>query len=622
MAKHLLHIVFLLSLGHTAMAQNTYFHKVFRLPNQNNTRPYNVKFLDSNYYITGHVDSPAGAGVLFLKLDKQGNFIDTIYHIDTVNYDLAGYSRTKLDTNTNGNFMLHFRGTETSGNTINKHTRIELDRNGQVLFKDYLDTFLNNDMDCRDFGELVIDNSNDCYYTADHFITDSAGFGIVMVKFSQSSDSLIWMKKILSTAATNGIYLSKSKLLKFDNGNILLTYSALKGTYFDPLGSQFAKTYIQKYNPSGQLIQQKILFNDVYTASGFGAKLVNDEKELVLCLTQSEIKYTSSGFPYLGLTFSIAKLDSNFNVAWQENLGGAVYNTNNVFSGSRTVDNFVVSNDTSIVSGSFYGEVGGGADTTKTTYFRLENRSLSDGHSNWVRKIQYYSALIPLKHPHYDIGDIQNTPDGGFVAVGQVINLDSISQGKPGFLGYIVKTNCLGFLGDPQAGFTAQNSDSLGVYFQNTSLMGGSYLWDFGDSNLVSTGEYSDSIFHQYSDTGTYEVTLIAYGCNGANDTLKTSIHISKNAPEEPVNPNIINYMAIGPNPVQSGESIAVYVGNLPSENCTLSFYDERGKVVLEHCIPLSNSTNIIVLPFSAGVYQAVLRDGEKRLEVEKVLVR
>jgi hypothetical protein len=79
--------------------------------------------------------------------------------------------------------------------------------------------------------------------------------------------------------------------------------------------------------------------------------------------------------------------------------------------------------------------------------------------------------------------------------------------------------------------------------------------------------------------------------------------------------------MALGPNPVKSGESIAVYVGNLPSTSAVLSFYDYQGKLVLERAIGKENSTYIIVIPFSSGVYQAVLKNGKEVLEVEKILI-
>jgi PKD repeat protein len=627
MIKLPLHILFLTLLSITSFGQNAYFHKVFKLPNKAVTRPFNIKYIDSTYYITGHVSDGFGVNVLFMTMDSQGDFKDTSYLIDTVNLNPAAYSFTKLDTNVNGNFMLHYRSTAIIGNTINKHERLELDRSGQVLFKNSLDTFINTDMDCRDYGELILDNNNGVYYTADHFITDTAGYGIAITKFSQVTHDLIWMKKIYSTGVTTGVDKSKRTLLMCNNGDVMLVYTAIKGNYFSALSQQFGKTYFVRYNSDGVQLQQNVVDNDIITYSGFGAKLVNNDKELVICLTQSQVLQTTSGWSYYGMIPSIAKLDSNFQVVWQHSLGGQFYDIDNLYF-HRFVNDFVVQSDTAIVGASFYLELGGGPDTTKSTYVRLENRDVNSGMLNWQRKIQYFSTLTPNQHPTYEIGDIESTPDGGFILVGQVTNYDSIQAGQVGRFGYLLKTNCLGFLADPQAGFSATTkTDSMAVNFQNTSLMGGSFQWSFGDGTIFNTGENvgfdttQPSVSHTYLDSGAYDVQLIAYGCNGANDTITQTIVVSKSAPVEVPNPNIINYMAVGPNPVKSGESIAVYVGNLPSTSAVLSFYDYQGKLVMERVIGQENSTYIIVLPFSSGVYQAVLKNRKEVLEVEKILI-
>jgi hypothetical protein len=72
---------------------------------------------------------------------------------------------------------------------------------------------------------------------------------------------------------------------------------------------------------------------------------------------------------------------------------------------------------------------------------------------------------------------------------------------------------------------------------------------------------------------------------------------------------------------VKSGESISVFVGNLPSDNCSLNFYDYEGKLVSQNKLPQSKSTYIIPISFAAGRYQAVLRNGGDTLEIEKVMV-
>ena len=64
-------------------------------------------------------------------------------------------------------------------------------------------------------------------------------------------------------------------------------------------------------------------------------------------------------------------------------------------------------------------------------------------------------------------------------------------------------------------------SDSLelsssNILFTNQSQNAVSYHWDFGDS---STSTFISG-FHQYADTGSYYVTLIAIGMNGCADTV------------------------------------------------------------------------------------------------------
>jgi PKD repeat protein len=62
------------------------------------------------------------------------------------------------------------------------------------------------------------------------------------------------------------------------------------------------------------------------------------------------------------------------------------------------------------------------------------------------------------------------------------------------------------------------------VNFNNTSLAGLSYLWDFGDGNTSNLA----SPTHTYTTAGIFNVTLIAYNPNGCinADTAYTSIKV------------------------------------------------------------------------------------------------
>jgi hypothetical protein len=620
--KHYLYLLFFSISPFFTKAQNHTFHKVLNLPNQFVERPNNIKFFNNTYYITGHTQQNNETNLLFLTLDTLGNVLNTIYHIDTPYVEAAGFSQSKLDTNINGNFFIHYTKWSNSEYAL-RHERVELDTTGQIIFKKTLDTLDSDLMSFRAYSRIAIDNPNQVYYTLDNILPcdtcqDNAE-RIILAKFSQTNNELLWMKKWLRDT-TNSIYKFSKDLLLCENGDILIVYDTQRYGFFYPINYQHSKINFERYSPSGALVSQKTIQPHSYSWSSYGGTFVENEKAMVVCYTNSTAIYPDSGPDYWELKPTVAKLDSNFNVVWQKNLGGLDYTPGNLFP-DRLISNFEVVGDTSTVGAHFF------VDTLFNGFLRIEKRKIANGELDWERRYCYTAPGVVDSMVLFDIGDVEKTPDGGFVIIGQAEFYDSFNVSPQYLYGYVMKTNCLGFLGDPSANFTAIPDKSFGVNFTNMSLMGGGYLWDFGDGTSLFTGENMDfdsaqPIFHQYSDTGKYSVLLIAYGCNGANDTLRSTIHITPEPNDtNAVNPNITNYIALGPNPVKSGESISVYVCNLPSENCSLSFYDYQGKLVLQNKLPQSKSTYIIPLIFAIGIYQAVLRNGNDELEVEKVVV-
>lgn len=71
------------------------------------------------------------------------------------------------------------------------------------------------------------------------------------------------------------------------------------------------------------------------------------------------------------------------------------------------------------------------------------------------------------------------------------------------------------FIANPLTGCTP-----LTVNFTNGSSVSTSYLWSFGDLGTST----SSSPSHTYIDSGTFTVTLIAYGPGGCNDTITQTI--------------------------------------------------------------------------------------------------
>jgi gliding motility-associated-like protein len=79
----------------------------------------------------------------------------------------------------------------------------------------------------------------------------------------------------------------------------------------------------------------------------------------------------------------------------------------------------------------------------------------------------------------------------------------------------------------PVVSFTAQDTCyGIATKFTNTTTVAGGYIqlytWDFGDNNASTTG----NPVHTYSDTGTYNVTLVALSNFGCLDTGNVSVQV------------------------------------------------------------------------------------------------
>ena len=81
------------------------------------------------------------------------------------------------------------------------------------------------------------------------------------------------------------------------------------------------------------------------------------------------------------------------------------------------------------------------------------------------------------------------------------------------------------------------------------------------------------NVDHTYNASGIYEVQLVAYGCNGANDTLRFQINFEY-IPTEPVYEGDGTLLTLFPNPIQQGESLSFYIGAIDSTEYTIDLYE------------------------------------------------
>jgi len=225
-----------------------------------------------------------------------------------------------------------------------------------------------------------------------------------------------------------------------------------------------------------------ILWDKMYDSGGResinGNILITKNKELLVGYIGNNIEEDISG---------VLKLDSLGNIIW-ENL--YLFPT----SGAQQI---VETQDENYL-------LAGSSRPTGNTFLIGQLTKLdTSGNVLWTR---YYGDEDGQDY----IYDMLLEEDGSIVMCGR-----TQSGGIDGADVWLLKTNCLGLFTEPQSNFDYQVNETQ-VLFENLSdfvypdsIDGGHFLWNFGDGNI--SNEISPS--HEYTDLGTYEVTLTAIVC-------------------------------------------------------------------------------------------------------------
>ncbi|MBK9460751.1 MAG: T9SS type A sorting domain-containing protein [Sphingobacteriales bacterium] len=203
------------------------------------------------------------------------------------------------------------------------------------------------------------------------------------------------------------------------------------------------------------------------------------------------------------------------------------------------------------------------------------------------------------------IYDFIPTSDGGYFFVGRT---ESPDLGVPtgGANVYLLKTNCMGLLTEPQANFTAQiDTALLTATFQNLSqytypdsIDGGHYLWDFGDG----TTSTQINPTHTYAQGGNYSVTLTAVVCSDTSVFVQQVSTWAVGIEASPLPPPKEEEIRVLPNPANEQISISPPSGGWGVQTHTFVLYDVLGKEVASQVL-LANGTSVKTQHLPSGIY-------------------
>ncbi|OWY24738.1 hypothetical protein C7N43_27555, partial [Sphingobacteriales bacterium UPWRP_1] len=240
---------------------------------------------------------------------------------------------------------------------------------------------------------------------------------------------------------------------------------------------------LMKINNAGEPVEQY-----PFSISGM-------DQTLSFCITPQNNLLISGAIE--GETYNVhgivLKTDLQGNIIWQ----------NELFQSPKEgeIASLIVSSDGNYVGGGSYKTAPGQIDAY------LVKLNASTGAILWQR---HYGG----NYRDYCY-DMIATPDGGYLMVGRQDTLT-------GAFAYIVKTNCMGLLTEPQAAFTfSTDSTTLAATFYNQSqyvypdsIDGGHFIWQFDDGTPPYQTKNPEPITHLYAQPGTYYVTLQAIVCN------------------------------------------------------------------------------------------------------------
>lgn len=155
------------------------------------------------------------------------------------------------------------------------------------------------------------------------------------------------------------------------------------------------------------------------------------------------------------------------------------------------------------------------------------------------------------------------------------------------------------------------------ITFTNTSVVGESYLWNFGDGN-TSTDLVPN---HSYTDFGTYPVTLTitsSEGCTSATTQQITVLDMTTGLNDDQLN----NQIAIFPNPAI--DQLTVSFDLFDPQDLAVTIVDLRGAVV--KTIPaqmyFNTPLSIEIAGLSAGIYYLKMSNNELQVVKKLVIMR
>ena len=563
---------------------------------------YNSAFeVDTGYFVSGmigHDVATPKAELLLGFWGKDGSHTSILENYEASNNQYVHSSFSKLQLNDNGNFVYSFLDCSTGCyprlKEVSTSGAILTDISFQSIYDSLgLDGYLYNNMIQKSYDSSYICLSN----SDDPNLIGGYSGGLMYIHLDKQFNILDTLRFI---HPTHEFHYGTGDIIELNNGGVLIMISS---TNQSPTNE--AHVVFKILDKDGNIVQTEYFYDGQQAELPMGLVRTSDDGYMF-----TYMQGFTNGNTWFYKNF-LAKLDSNFDEEFKVriDLRDTLSILDHVFQQEikRTFDdNYVV--------------VGGGhtdsplLSTAMCTKFSLSGNKIWQRHYRLVENDPIYGG------PAVSMKDVIQKADSGFVMVGEIKIYSPI--GLVAQKGYIVETNCLGFMGEPLAASSHTVLDSFQIEFYNTSIQAGSYEWYFGDGDTLETTEYVDTLTHTYTGEGPFTVTLIANGCGNKRDTISFDVY-PETFEDTTIIVDVPGNFTFYPNPVLSGQDIFLYMNALNSSDGVVEcdIIDLNGKKVRSFQLSPDGGTYQIKNNLSKGLYFMQVNQGNKQLHCSKLEV-
>ena len=563
---------------------------------------YNSVFeVDSGYFVSGMIGHDVAipkAELLLGYWGKDGSYSTILENYESVSNQFVQSSFSKLRLNDSGNFVYSFLDCSTGCyprlKEVSPSGAILTDISFQSIYDSLgLDGYLYNNMIQKSFDSSYICLSN----SDDPNLIGGYSGGLMYIHLDKQFNILDTLRFI---HPTHEFHYGTGDIIELNNGGVLIMISS---TNQSPTNE--AHVVFKILDKDGNIVQTEYFYDGQQAELPMGLVRTSDYGYMFTYM---------QGFTNGNTWFyknKLAKLNDDFTLDWIES------------TDLRDTLNLTARNFQQEIKKTYDGNyviVGGGSEPNGPALSAILNKFDESGNNLW-RRYLYKVENDPwvVGGPTVTMKDVIQKADSGFVMVGEIQNYEANDQFQKG---YIVETNCLGFMGEPAAAVSHTVLDSFQIEFYNTSIQAGSYEWYFGDGDTLETTEYVDTLTHTYTGEGPFTVTLIANGCGNERDTISFDVY-PETFEDTTIIVDVPGNFTFYPNPVLSGQDIFFYMNALNSSDGVVECdtIDLNGKKVRSFELSPDGGTYQIKNNLSKGLYFMQINQGGKQLHCSKLEV-